>query len=77
MIELQEIYFKKHGRYAQVPQPGDQKEKLCESIIGTRVDVYEGPQGHGYIVIEIKNKEIRATDYGPEKRSHDWRTNEQ
>lgn len=74
-IKLQEQYFKIHGRYAQVPQPTDQKDSL--GIKDMRVDVYEGPKGFGFIVIETEANMVKATDYGPEKRSHDWQvTNE-
>ncbi len=66
-------------------KPTDQKESWSDVAIplpstmeiSTAVDVYEGPQGWGYVVrgeIEIAGKAwVKATNIGPEKyREHDW-----
>lgn len=43
-----------------------------------QVDVYDGPNGKGYVVVETKTDEqgtwTKATNYGNEDwRSHDWK----
>lgn len=58
----QAAYLAQHGKYEQRPLQN-----------GIAIDVYQGPQGHGYIVREEKNGQVKQTDYGPEGRSHDWR----
>lgn len=91
IINAEENYFKKHGRYAQMltslghGKPDDQKEgwtdlcvlpKIMQTII--RVDVYEGPKGHGFIIIHTKDNQEAAINQGPENRSFNWRViNEQ
>ena len=42
-----------------------------------RVDVYDGPLGKGYVVVETKVEDgktfEKATNFGPEEwRTHDW-----
>lgn len=54
---------------AAVPLPASME-------IATAVDVYDGPGGHGYVVVgEIAiagRRWRRAIGVGPEARSHDW-----
>ena len=54
------------GDYEQVARTGN-----------FRVDVYESPRGKGYIIYQWNTvfgdgEYVRAEEFGPEGRSHDW-----
>lgn len=62
MIEEQAAYFAIHGRYEQRPL-----------VDGVAVDVYESPEGHGFVIRYEKDGMVKCVGHGPEDRSHDWR----
>lgn len=79
----QEAYF--NEVIGQNPDGSEMKRRLYKQVIPTnqtdvQIDVYDGPNGCGYVVKETKvngqGTWTKATNFGPEiQRTHDWKIN--
>ena len=57
---------------------GEYNQVIPEKEGDPRVDVYDGPDGKGFVVVETKVEDgktfTKATNHGPEEwRTHDWK----
>lgn len=66
----QELFYEKNRRY-------DQKFESFDGTATTSVHVYDSPKGRGYVLrtsfIKGGVTYVKAVNYGPEDRGHDWR----
>jgi hypothetical protein len=81
---FEDEYFQKNGKYLQVlvgnTVPSDIKgigtstlSQIEENVPpGARIDVYESPQGHGYVISYTQDGTFYSVGYGPEAQDRTY-----